>query len=140
MINFQVLTDKTAIGLSLLCTLHCLALPFAFVLFPSVAALQMNNEAFHLWMILAVLPTSVYALTMGCRKHKQAHLLAIGLLGLACLISAVFLGDYFFGEMGEKILTLIGAVILAYGHYRNHRLCQHQENCECSSHRDVISK
>ncbi len=136
--NLQPLTDKTAIGLSLLCTAHCLALPLAIVLLPSLAALYLADEAFHLWMVIAVIPTSMYALTMGCRQHKRYQLLVLGVVGLTCLISAValekiLLGDTIDIELAEKILTSIGSCVIAYGHYKNYQLCQQpQKNCECS--------
>jgi len=134
--------DKTAIGLSLLCAAHCLALPLVLVLLPSLAALQLNYEAFHFWMVIAVLPTSLYALTMGCKQHKRYRLLLLGSVGLILLVSAVVLGEAVIGELGEKALTLVGAAFIAYGHYTNFRLCQlrqHQsqsqhQDCSCHSH------
>ena len=131
MIKLQVLSDKTAIGLSLLCTLHCLALPFVLVLFPSMAALQLDNEAYHFWMIIAVIPISMYALTLGCKQHKRKYLLVVGSVGLMFLLMAVFLPEPLIGEWGEKSLTLIGASIIAVGHYINYRLCQLKHTCTC---------
>lgn len=126
----RVLTDKAAIGLSLLCTFHCLALPLILVWLPSIATLQLDNEAFHLWMVLAVIPASAYALTIGCKQHKRYHLLVVGLIGLVCLISALAF-ESLLGETGEKILTVLGAAIITYGHIRNYRLCQKADSCYC---------
>ncbi len=129
--NLQTTTDKTAIGLSLLCSIHCLAFPLLVVLLPSLAALNLDNEAFHLWMVMAVIPTSVVALTLGCKKHKNFGLLSIGLVGLVFLILAVALGEDLLGEFWEKGLTVIGSAVIAYGHYRNYRLCQEHTCEEC---------
>ena len=134
--TLQTLSDKTAIGLSLLCTLHCLALPVILVVFPSIAALQLDNEKFHLWMIVAVIPTSIYALTLGCKQHKQPHVLAAGAMGLLFLILAVVIDERLLGDIGERMVTLIGAGFIALGHYRNYRLCQqHANSCKCSEHK-----
>lgn len=138
--NFQTFTDKTAIGLSLLCTFHCLALPLIILSVPSLTALGLKNEAFHLWMVIAVIPLSIYALTLGCKQHKKYHLLKLGLIGLSFLISAVVLGESFLGEVWEKILTTTGAVIIAYGHYKNYRLCQAKESCVCPGNDNELSK
>lgn len=129
--SIQIFTDKLAISLSLLCTVHCLIVPLIIVLLPSLTALKLDNEAFHLWMVLAVIPTSVYALTMGCKQHKRYQLMTLGTLGLLCLILAAFLGEAFLGELWEKTLTVIGASIIALGHYWNYRLCQYQDPCAC---------
>lgn len=80
----QKITDKLSISLSLLCVVHCLAVPVMLALLPSMAALQLDNEAFHYWMLLAVIPTSIYALTMGCKRHKHFRLLIVGGTGPAC--------------------------------------------------------
>ncbi len=129
MITIKNFTDKLAIGLSITCAVHCLVMPIILLLLPSIAVLQLNNEAFHLWMIVAVVPTSIYALFMGCRRHEHYRLLVIGSLGLAFLILAVVLGEKTLGEFWEKALTLTGAVVIAFGHYQNFRLCQQQSDC-----------
>jgi len=129
--NIIALSDKLAISLSFLCTIHCLALPLLLVMLPSLAALPLADEAFHLWMVIAVIPVSAYALTMGCTKHKRYHLLLIGGIGLALLIAASFLGHDLLGETWEKTLTISGAVVIAAGHVLNYRLCQLQYKCEC---------
>lgn len=134
MITTQEITDKFAISLSLLCAIHCLALPVLLILLPSLTALQLDNEAFHSGMLVVVLPTSFYALTMGCKKHKRYRLLFLGFTGLTLLVLAVLLGEDITGEYGEKILTLFGATLIASGHYWNFRLCQQHTNCDCSDH------
>ena len=122
-------SDKIAMSLSMLCMMHCLAFPLLVALLPSISALPLDKEAFHLWMVIAVIPISLYALTLGCKKHKKISILSSGLLGLVCLISAVLLGESRIGEAGEKILTVIGAILIAFSHYKNFHQCQHLNNC-----------
>ena len=131
MMRSQVLIDKAAIGLSLLCAVHCLAFPLLLVSIPSIAALALDGEAFHIWMVIVVIPSSLYALTVGCRKHGQYRLLLIGCIGLSCLVLALALGHALLGEVGEKALTVIGAIIVSYSHFRNYRSCQHQQDDFC---------
>lgn len=131
LIKIQAFWDKTAISLSLLCSLHCLALPLLLVIFPSITALNLDNEAFHFWMVLAVIPTSIYALTLGCKKHKRTQFLVTGLIGLVALLLAVFLPESLVGEIGEKIFTLVGSGLIAFSHFKNHQLCQRQKKCAC---------
>ncbi|MFT7009817.1 MAG: hypothetical protein ACJAXJ_004371 [Colwellia sp.] len=125
MIKTKNVTDKLAITLSIACAIHCLALPLILLLLPSFVVLQLNNEAFHTWMVIIVLPTSVYALFMGCKQHKRYRLLFIGFLGLMLLVFAVWLGN----EYWEKVLTLVGSMVIAGGHYWNYRLCQQHRFC-----------
>jgi len=132
LIKLQSVPDNIAISLSLLCTLHCLALPLILVLIPSVASLQLQNEAFHFWMVLVVIPVSLYALTLGCKQHNRVYIFAIGGTGLSLLLMAVILPEPLLGEYGEKITTLLGASLIAIAHFTNYRLCQQQERCKCS--------
>ena len=130
----QTFSDKLAISLSMLCAVHCLAFPFAMIWLPNLAALQLNEESFHLWMLVAVIPTSIYALTIGCLKHKRYQLLSFGVIGITFLVSAILLEEVV-GESGEKWLTVIGATFIAVGHYLNFRLCRSNEaDCDCPEH------
>jgi MFS family permease len=126
----QTTADKLAIGLSLMCTVHCFATPVILALLPSFAVLQINGEQFHLWVLAVVLPTSLLALSLGCKKHKRTRYMACGVVGLAFLIIAVLLGQ----EEAEKVLTLIGSAFIALAHWFNYQQCfkKNNENCPCS--------
>ncbi|MCV2884175.1 MerC domain-containing protein [Aestuariibacter sp. AA17] len=126
----QNMTDKLAIGLSALCAIHCLAVPSLLLLLPSLAAMQLENEAFHFWMVLTVVPTSVFALATGCKLHQRFHLVVAGGAGLLLLLVALMLGESLIGEAGEKTLTLVGALLVALSHWANIRLCYaHHHHC-----------
>ena len=128
----QVITDKLAIGLSLMCAIHCLFLTSLLALLPSLVALKLNNEAFHFWMVVAVIPSSGYSLTLGCKQHKRYRLLILGLIGLILLVMALVLREDSIGQAGEKIFTVLGAGFIAVGHWFNFRLCQAQKHRDCS--------
>ncbi len=128
--NIQAIADKTAISLSVICTIHCLAIPIMVTLLPSLTALSLENEIFHIWLLIAVVPTSLYALTLGCGKHRRYRVLLPGVVGLVTLIATGLLGHDILGEIIEKSLTVVGASLVAIGHLWNHNLCQ-RSNCEC---------
>ena len=125
------LADKTAIGLSLLCVVHCLALPVVIVLAPAVSSLAIADESFHLWMVAVVIPVSAYALVLGCRKHRRMSVLVTGGIGLFVLAATPFAGHDLLGESGETALTLVGASLIAWSHLQNYRFCQGAPDCEC---------
>ncbi|MZG29483.1 MAG: MerC domain-containing protein [Nitrospinae bacterium] len=129
----QAITDKLAIGLSLMCAIHCLVITSLLALLPSMAALPLDNEYFHIWMVVIVIPSSAYALTLGCKQHKRYQLLILGSIGLTLLVLAVGLGEERIGEGGEKILTILGAGFVAVGHWFNFRLCRAQQHSDCTS-------
>jgi len=119
-----------AIGLSLVCVIHCLLTPVAIVMLPALGASFLEDERFHYGILFLVLPTSVLALGLGCRRHRRTGVLATGLLGLACLFLILILGEAAIGETGEQFSTVAGTAIIAFAHVRNYLLCQ-RENCAC---------
>ncbi|NKB78140.1 MAG: MerC family mercury resistance protein [Gammaproteobacteria bacterium] len=64
---------NSIICLSGLCAIHCLMTPLIVVFPPSLAGLPLQDKAFHLWLVIAILPLIVYALTMGCKKNVRSH-------------------------------------------------------------------
>lgn len=128
--NLQATIDKTAIGLSLVCSVHCLLLPVAMATLPALTASSLEDEWFHRALLVAVLPTSMIALTMGCRKHRHWRVAVLGLAGLVVLTATAYFGHEVLGETGEKLATLSAAALIAFGHFKNHALCR-KSRCHC---------
>jgi len=116
--------DKAAIGLSLMCVVHCLLTPVAIIMIPALGATFLEDERFHYAILFLVLPTSLIALGLGCRKHGRLEILMMGLLGLTILCLILIVGEDVIGETGEKVSTVLGSAIIAYAHVRNFRLCR----------------
>lgn len=129
MSNIQSLSDKTAIGISALCVVHCLVLPIALTLLPTLASLPVADEAFHKWLLVGIIPASLLAIVIGCRKHRNMSVVVLCFTGILLLILAVVAGHDLFGEAGEKGLTAIGSALLIWGHIKNHNLCKKQACC-----------
>lgn len=128
--TLQPVADRLAIGLSMLCALHCLALPLATALLPSLLGMGLEDESFHIWLVIVVIPLSAFALTLGCAKHQHRGVLYTGMLGLAILCLAPLLGHDLLGEMGERVITLAGSILIALSHVTNFRLCRQGASCE----------
>lgn len=117
--------DKAAIGFSTLCIVHCLLLPIAVILLPSVSALTvLEDELFHLLLLVLVLPTSVIALMLGCKRHRSLTVMMLGISGLTILTITAIFGHDLVGATGERMATVFGASVLAAGHLLNYRFCQ----------------
>ena len=123
MLKIQKISDKTAVGLSLLCVVHCLFLPIILILIPSLSGVfAFNDELFHTWLLYAVVPISLIAMLMGYLHHRSQRVFLIGALGLTILILTAFWGHEFLGKYGEVVLTVLGSSIIAYSHIRNYQL------------------
>ncbi|AUJ69249.1 MULTISPECIES: MerC domain-containing protein [unclassified Pseudoalteromonas] len=118
-VKVQSLGDKAAIGLSMLCLVHCLILPLLlFVLPPLAGLLTLSDEAFHEWLLIAVLPISVLALGFGYLRHKSGLVVGMGLVGCTFLVLATILGE----QRGETLFTVLGSMLITYAHLRNYAL------------------
>ncbi len=117
--------DRTAVALSGICLVHCLALPLAIALFPLLGTTLIGHDTFHQLILIVVLPTTVVALAMGYRHHRSLWVAALGFLGAAALVFAAFAVHALHGENLERWVTVAGGVTLALAHIGNFRLCRH---------------
>ncbi len=102
--------DSLAIGMAALCAIHCLIVPVALVSLPLIKTTFFVNENFHLWMLVAVFPTTLASIFLGCRKHKDRFVV------IACAIGLSFLVGAFTLEKTQDSLTTVAGVV--------------EENCE----------
>lgn len=104
--------DPSAIGLSGLCLLHCLGLPFLAAFLPH-AGLLAEAEWIHRALALVALPITALALL----QHKEARVglgfVLPAILGLSLLLAAAFAGSL---EAWETGLTTLGATLLGAAH------------------------
>ncbi len=110
--------ERAAVSASLLCLVHCLALPFLLAALPALATIVPVSESFHLWVLAFAVPASAIALLSGMTRHGTTWLLVPGAIGLALLAS----GAIPFGTTRwETPLTIIGSLTLAGTHLLNWR-------------------
>lgn len=125
------LVDRFAIGVSLLCLGHCLLLPVLLVILPSMSAQLIAGENVHLWLIYIVIPSSLFALGMGCKQHGRWSFIAIGLCGLSFLILGVCIDFIGLKNIWEQVFTVLGALLIAFAHGRNFQKCHKSLDCSC---------
>lgn len=112
------LLDGLAVCASSLCTLHCLALPLLFALLPAVASRVDPGESFHLVMLVLAVPTSLFALAQGWRRHRAPGLMLPGVAGLGLMAIGALAAE---GAMAEAAWTVAGSALLAGAHILNWR-------------------
>lgn len=116
--------DRIAVLLSGLCLVHCLALPFLVILLPFLG--QFTDDHLHAEMLVVVIPVSVVALAFGFRKHRQAGIVFTGAIALAIITIGGTVAHNTLGLVADRLLTVIGSLLLAVTHYRNFRLSRHR--------------
>ena len=134
MIKTQQNSDKIAMTLSAICVVHCFFVPSFLILGAGYLSLTIDNELVHKAIVLLAIPISLFALSIGYKNHKTSSFIPMAIFGLILLILAVVLGESVLGETGERILTLVGSISLAYAHYKNYQTCK---ELDCSCHDDM---
>ena len=120
----SMLLDRASIGLSVICVLHCFATPILLAFAPSLLALPVADEKFHAVLLFMILPASLVALTLGCRRHGDMSVVYWGCGGLVVLLGTLVLGHDLLGDAGEKIMTVFGSGLVVIGHTLNFRACR----------------
>ena len=121
---FQLRLDTAAISLSAICLAQCLIMPIAAIFAPTISLLPLADESFHKILLLFVLPVSILAMTLGCKKHKTYGVIVYAVIGLALMAVSAIWGHALFGETGEIAATLAGASVLSFAHFKNQKLCK----------------
>ena len=116
--------DRLGIFLSATCLLHCLSIPVLLTLAPIAQSSLLDEHTFHVILLWFIVPTSLIALGIGCRDHRDPLILLLGAVGLTLLISVALLGHTYISESTERVLTILAGLLLAAAHIRNFRVCR----------------
>ncbi len=124
-----IVLDKAAIGVSFLCVIHCLSIPFILALGPALNLWFWGSEGFHLALLLVVVPLSLIAFGLGYRYHRSTKMLIPGLIGLAIVVIAAILEMFLIGPVTAAVITSTGGVCLIIAHLMNLRA---QKSCRAT--------
>lgn len=109
--------DGTAVALSGLCLVHCLALPLIVVGLPFLSGIAEGH--LHAQMLVIVLPLSIFALGVGFRRHHDSRVIVVGAIGMLLLTIGGTIAHSQYGIVADRSLTVLGALTLATAHFYN---------------------
>ena len=115
--------DVAGMTASILCLLHCMAMPLVILAFPMLGLAHVH-DTFHDTLIAAITLPVLLALVPGYLKHRDKTTLLVGCGGLAIFLGAVFIVSPLFGEVAEATFAVISGFMLLYAHLRNRRHCK----------------
>ncbi len=109
--------DRIGIGLSGVCAIHCLLVPFVVALIPLWPAFEDFHEYTHFIFFIAITPT-VY---LSLKRQHNSRKVTVYLLSGVMVIFLAWLFNHNLGEYGEAGVTLIGSTLLIRGHWLNYK-------------------
>ncbi len=117
--------DRAAVVLSAVCMLHCMAIPVAVLLLPTLSSLLVGSETLvHTLLLGVAVPISALALWVGYSRYGNVTSVVLGTTGLLVMFVAV---AHLLGRAAEVPLTLAGVILVAFAHGLNiRRAAAHQ--------------
>ena len=116
----QRIFDNFGLTVSAACAIHCILLPVLLILSPYIELTFFTSHEFHETLMYFILPTSLIAFTMGCKRHNDDIVKLGGICGIFILLLAIALHE--FSEIVSVIMTLFASSVLIFTHLRNRTL------------------
>ena len=88
----QAYRDWLGVGASVLCAIHCAAMPFVVGFLPLLGLSFLADPSFHQWMVAICLALALLAFVPGWRRHHRLAPAIIGMTGLGLITFAAFAG------------------------------------------------
>ena len=107
------LIDRTAMGFSILCLAHCLAIPLLATIAPLVLP---HNQNIHWILLLIALPLTTFGLWRGVGIHGDIRILLLGIVGLSTM---AFGALELYGEQVATYTTIAGVCLIFSSHALN---------------------
>lgn len=108
--------DRFAIGLSSLCVAHCVASSLVLAVMASAGGVLLHPLIHEIGLVLAIL-LGLIGLGRGALTHGAVLPGGLGLAGLGLMGFALTQPH----DGSEALFTILGAALLAFGHYLNRR-------------------
>ena len=135
--GLRAASDFVGIGLSLLCLVHCLALPVLISFAPAILRRLPGDDVTHRGLAVAIGFVGLLAFRSGYKVHRRRSVLAAFVTGLLLVSLAAILGDAVLSGYGEAAITVCGGLLLVTAHLVNHSFCRscvvHDCSQSCSS-------
>lgn len=117
--------DFIGFSTSLLCAIHCAVLPLLISILPLAGFQFLKNPWVEFSITLLSFILASVALLRGFNTHKNKSPLVIVSLGFVL----IFLGHLFESSRLGILLLTIGAMAIAFAHYRNWKYLKNSSTC-----------
>ena len=122
--SLRAVSDIVGIGLSLLCLVHCLALPVLIAFAPAILRGLPGDDITHRSLAVLIGFVGFLAFRSGYKVHRRRWVLAAFITGLLMVSIAAALGDEVLTGYGESAVTVCGGLLLVTAHLVNHSFCR----------------
>ena len=115
--------DNLGIAASVLCLIHCLAMPFVVALLPFLGLKFLESHESHLWLGAIVIGLALVSIIPGYLKHKRKRILSGMIVGISLVLAGSYLSHIFHIIHEHELWILIaGNLILVTTHLFNKKV------------------
>jgi hypothetical protein len=127
------LLDRLGAFGSLLCAVHCAAIPLLIALAPSLGAATWLGGNFELGFVVFATALGAFSVLWGYRRHGAVRALGLLLPGLAALWAAVLFRPLHDAVVPHAIAMTFGGTLVGLAHLANLRLNHgHVHDASCA--------
>ena len=116
--GIESLARKMGVGVSLLCAIHCLSMPFLFVFAPFLAEFISHDLEFILLVFSAILAKWIFLKDQNVHKSTLPVVLAV------VSSSFSFMGVTIFHSSAEVVFMVLGGIFMLSAYIINWRMSQ----------------
>ena len=124
--------DALGIASSWLCAIHCLITPILLTMIPISSVPFLQDEYFHPAMVIVMAFIVTIALRKGFTQHRNFRVLVLAFIGMLLLFVSAFNLNHLLNETNERLLTLLGGLMISICHAWNWKLIRPCREC-CDS-------
>jgi hypothetical protein len=118
--------DAVGIGASVICALHCIALPLFFSSLPLLGIELLENDFIEFFIILISIFIGSFSLVNVYKKnHRSKTILLLFTVGMILVISSTYIELSF---IWESFIKLLCAIAIVSAHYLNWKKLHIREN------------
>ncbi len=125
---------KVGLLASLICAIHCTALPLLMIIIPTTGVYLFINENFEFVLLGLSLLFNITNLCFGYKQHRSNKAVAVLALGLFIFVigRSMHHHNYHSGIQFDlfNIFMVSGGLLMALSSLINDKLCKHCKTCE----------
>jgi uncharacterized membrane protein YfcA len=121
--------DRVGVYASVVCFVHCLAMPVLLSLLSVYAHLLPTEEHIHRPLAMVVTVLGALAIASGYRRHRRRSVWMLMGAGLSFIFAGAFFGDRLPSHWMEVLVTLAGSCCMIAAHRKNHTFCGECDRC-----------
>ena len=116
------LIDRFGAAGSLVCAIHCAALPLVIAMLPSLGVAKWLGDGFERGFVLFATLLGLFSVIWGYRRHGAIRALGLLLLGLAALWGGVLYVPLHHALLPHALAMTVGGTLVGLAHLANLRL------------------